>query len=138
MKIIIKTKNTTLTRVIEDFIKEKINPLEKFIKVLHNGKDINFPSGKEKPVLVAWVEIGKETRHHKKGPFFRAECQIRFTGKSVRAESFSKDLRTAIIEVKDELQRELKKEKGKIISTKKRKSRVLEKNKIVSSRPPKF
>ena len=122
MKIIIKTKNTVLTQAIEDFIKEKINPLEKFIKVLHNGKYISPSSGKEKPVLVAWVEIGKETRHHKKGPFFRAECQIKLPGKSVRAESFSKDLRTAITEVKDELQRELKKEKGKI-SIKKRKSR---------------
>lgn len=127
MKIVIKTKNTILTRAIEDFIKEKINPLEKFIKVLHNGKYISPSSGKEKPALVAWVEIGKETRHHKKGPFFRAECQIRFAGKSVRAESFSKDLRVAITEVKDELQRELKKEKGKIISTKKRKSRALQK-----------
>jgi len=127
MKIIIKTKNTILTRAIEDFIEEKINPLEKFIKVLHNGKHISFSSGKKKPALVAWMEIGKETKHHKKGPFFRAECQIRFAGKSVRAESFSKDLRVAIIEVKDELQRELKKEKGKIISTKKRKSRALQK-----------
>jgi ribosomal subunit interface protein len=127
MKIIIKTKNTILTRAIEDFIKEKINPLEKFIKVLHNGEYVSPSSGKEKPALVAWMEIGKETKHHKKGPFFRAECQIRFAGKSVRAESFSKDLRAAITEVKDELQRELKKEKGKMISTKKRKSRVLQK-----------
>lgn len=123
MKIIIKTKNTVLTRAIEDFIKEKINPLEKFIKVLHNREYVSPSSGKVKSVIVAWVEIGKETRHHKKGPFFRAECQIKLPGKSVRAESFSKDLRTAITEVKDELQRELKKEKGKIISIKKRKSR---------------
>ena len=71
MKIIIKTKNTTLTRAIEEFIKEKINSLEKFIKVLHNGEYSSPSSGKEKPILVAWVEIGKETKHHQKGPFFR-------------------------------------------------------------------
>ena len=123
MKIIIKTKNTTLTRAIEDFIKEKINSLEKFIKVLHNGKYSSPSSGKEKPMLVAWVEIGKETKRHKKGPFFRAECQLSFTGKSIRAEAISKDLRLAITEVKDELQRKLKQQKDKIISTKKRKSR---------------
>lgn len=132
MKINIKTKNTTLTRAIEDFIKEKINSLEKFIKILYNGKYKSPSSGKVKPVLVAWVEIGKETLHHKRGPFFRAECQIRFYGKSMRAEAVSKDLRVAITEVKDELQIGLKKQKEKIISKKKRKSRVLKKRMKIS------
>ncbi|XOB46578.1 MAG: ribosome hibernation-promoting factor, HPF/YfiA family [Candidatus Nealsonbacteria bacterium] len=132
MKINIETKNTTLNRAIEDFIKEKINSLEKFIKILYNGKYKSPSSGKAKPVLVAWVEIGRETLHHKRGPFFRAECQIRFSGKSIRAEAVSKDLRVAITEVKDELQIGLKKQKEKIISKKKRKSRVLKKRMKIS------
>lgn len=127
MKINIETKNIVLTQAIKNLIRERIDPLEKFIKVAQ-GKDYSSPSsGKIKETPVAWVEVGKETLHHKKGPFFRAECQIRFFGKSVRAEAVSKDLRMAITKVKDELQRELKKIKGKLISRKKRKSRTFKK-----------
>jgi ribosomal subunit interface protein len=116
MKITIQTKNITLTQAIEDFIEEKINSLEKFIKVIYDGPHYSSSSGKEKAAVLALVEIGKETMHHRKGPFFRAECEINFPGKKIRAEAFSKDLRAAIVEVKDELQRELKEEKEKIIS----------------------
>jgi len=127
MKITIKAKNILLTGAIEDFIRERIGTLEKFIKILYDGKYRSPSSGRAKPVLEAWVEIEKETLHHRKGPFFRAECQIRFSGKSVRSEVSSRDLRLAITQVKDELQRELKQQKERIISKKKRKSRVLKK-----------
>ncbi len=68
---------------------------------------------KGKPRVEVWVEIGRTTRHHQKGDIFRAEAQMRFPGKSIRAESERDDLKLAITEVKDELQRELKKYKGK-------------------------
>jgi ribosomal subunit interface protein len=124
MKIISKAKNTTLTQSIENFIDEKIGSLDKFIKALYD--DYQSPSsGKLKPEIKAQVEIGKETKHHRKGPFFRAECQIDFLGKNIRAEAFSKDLRDAIIKVKDELQVELKKQKGKLVSQRKRSSRAV-------------
>ena len=32
-----------------------------------------------------WVEIGKTTQHHQKGKVFRAECQMRLPGKSIRS-----------------------------------------------------
>ena len=127
MKISIKTKNITLTQAIEDFIEEKISPLEKFIKVLYTTKHFSSSSGKVKLRAEAWIEIGKETLHHKRGPFFRAEGQIRFNGKSIRAESSSKDLRIAINETKELLKRELKKQQQRIIAKKKRKSRVFKK-----------
>ena len=130
MKINIKSKNIILTQPIKNFVEEKINPLEKFIKVMHDGKYSSPSSGKEKQIPVAWVEIGKETKHHKKGPFFRAECQIVSFGKSVRAEAVSKDLRAAIIKIKDELQIELKKEKGKRI-LKRRKGKAFAESKVL-------
>lgn len=133
MKISIKTKNITLTRAIEDFIEEKISPLEKFIKVLYDTKHFSSSSGKVKLRAEAWIEIGKETLRHKRGPFFRAEGQIRFDGKSIRAESFSKDLRIAINEVKDIMQRELKKEQQRIIAKGKRKSRALKRELKISA-----
>lgn len=127
MKINILAKNLKLTQAIKVFIEEKITPLEKFVRLLYNENTFASPSGKVKSAVEAWVEIGKETLHHRKGPFFRAEVQIRFSeaGRSIRAEAFSKDLRMAIVEAKDELQRKLKKEKGKIIASKRRKSRTI-------------
>ena len=123
MRINIETKNITITPAIESFVRERINSLEKFIKVLEDRKYSSPASGKEKPVGVAWVEIGKDTKHHKKGPFFRAECQLSFAGKRIRSEAISKDLRLAVTEVKDELQRKLKQQKDKIISKRRRSRR---------------
>jgi ribosomal subunit interface protein len=108
MKIIIKTTNLKLNQALKNFIEEKVNSLEKF----------------SKSKVEAWVEIGKTTLHHQKGPFFRAECQMRFPGKSLRATALSKDLRPAITEVKDELQRQLKQYKNKLTAQTRRKQRI--------------
>jgi len=118
MKIIIKTKNLKLSQALKNFIEEKINSLEKFsffgspAQILKN----KTWEGKGKPRVEAWVEIGKESRHHQKGPYFLAECQMRFPKKSLRSVAESEDLRQAITEVKDELQRELKQYKTKLIA----------------------
>ena len=117
MKIVIKTKNLKLSRELKDFVEEKLGSLEKFLKIIYDKeKYFNSYFGKGKPRLEMWFEIGKESRHHKKGPVFRAEAQIRLPKKSIRTEAVSKNLRQAITEVKDELQRELKQYKEKIIS----------------------
>ena len=115
MKIIIKTKNLKLSQALKNFIEEKINSLEKFSKIFQNNYYGDF-LGKGKPRVEAWVEIGKESRHHQKGPYFLAECQMRFPKKSLRSVAESEDLKQAITEVKDELQRELKQYKTKLIA----------------------
>jgi len=114
MKIIIRTKKIELNQELEDYINEKINSLEKFLKILQDKeKYFNQFFGKGKPRVEAWVEVEKITLHHKKGPVFRAECQLRFPGQSIRAEATSENLRLAINEVKDKLQREFKQYKEK-------------------------
>ena len=122
MKIVIKTKNIKLTPAIRNYIEKKIGELERFIQKVES-KAHSFKKGK--PLLKAWVEIGRTTRHHQKGKIFRAECQIKFPGKSVRSESVKTDLYLAIDEVKDELQREFKKYTEKQISKYKRGARKI-------------
>ena len=73
------------------------------------------------------MEIGKETLHHQKGKVFRTECQMRLPGKSLRSEAISKNLKQAITEVKNELQRELRQHKEKILTLTKRRARFLKK-----------
>ena len=132
MKIIIKTKNIDLTPALKNYIEEKINSLEKFAKDLFGEKYFDHFFGKGKPRIEAWVEIGKETLHHKKGPFFWAECQIRFPKKSIRSTARAENLKMAINEVKDELQREIKEYKEKMIAEMKRRARVAKKELKIS------
>lgn len=118
MKIIIKTTNLKLNRALENFIEKKINDLEKFSKIFHK-KYFDGYYGKGKPRAEAWVEVERG------GPFFRAECQMRLPGKSLRSEALAKDLRQAVVEVKDELQRQLKQYKNKFIAKARKKQRRL-------------
>lgn len=134
MKIVIKTKNLKLDQTLKDFIEEKINSLEKFTEILQNQeKYFDHFFGKGKPRIEAWVEIGKETLHHQKGPVFWAECQMRFPKRSLRSTAQSENLKTAINEVKDELQRQLKQYKNKLVAKRKRGARVLKKEIRLSS-----
>lgn len=95
MKIIIKTRNLELTESLDAYVNEKIGALEKFIET-----DV-------------FVEIEKETKHHRHGDVFVAEAQVMLPGKSLVAKSKGEDLLKAIIEVKEKLELEIKKYKAK-------------------------
>ncbi len=98
MQIDIKGTNLDLTDAIKDYVNEKIGSLEKF----YDG------------ILLARVDVGLTTKHHQKGNIFRAEVNLDVPQKYVlRAEAKKEDLYMAINEVKDELQRQLKKFKEK-------------------------
>ena len=128
MKIIILTKNFELDQDFKDYIVKKINSTEKNLESLFNNQryyDSLF--GKGKPKAEAWLEIGKTTGHHRKGEIFRAECQVRLPGKSVRVVARRTNLKQAVIEIKDKLQREFKEYKTKLIAKIKRGARILKK-----------
>lgn len=127
MKIVIKAKNLKLNQALKEFIEEKINSLEKFSKFFYTEKYFDHFFGKGKPRVEAWVEVGKTTLHHQKGPWFWAECQMRFPKRSLRATAQRENLKLAITEVKDELQRQLKQYKEKLMAQRKRRARVLKK-----------
>ena len=98
MKIDIVTKNISLDEPLESFVREKIGGLDKLI-----GNDKSE----------ARVEIGKPSQHHKSGRIFRAEANIRMGGVLLRASCGHEDLRNAIVDVKDELQEQIRKFKEK-------------------------
>ena len=101
MKIQIQANNVELSDALKSYINEKIGELEKFIQ---------DPNGE----MNAWVTVGKPSRHHENGNVFQAVVDLHLPGRSVRAEAVGADLMVAIVEVKDELQREIKKYKGKV------------------------
>ncbi len=108
MRIVIKATGIKLTDGLRVLVREKISDLEKFLEEILKREDVF--NGRE-PRTEAFVEIGKPSGHHRKGDVFYAECQIPLPGKGVRAVAKRENLKLALTEVKDELQRQLKKYK---------------------------
>ena len=107
MKIIIKATNLELTPAINEYIKEKIGFVDKFL---------NKKLEKESEIKIE-VEIARTTKHHKSGDVYYAEANIHFPGKILRAEHSDWDIRVAIDKIKDILQQEIKKYKGTKLET---------------------
>ncbi len=101
MKKIIKTKDLEISIAIEDYIDKKLGTLNKFVV------DAN------EELAVAQVELARTTRHHRTGDIFRAEINLSLDGKLFRAESEKDDIYAALDDVRDELEREIKKFKTK-------------------------
>lgn len=99
MQIIISTKNISLDEPLEVFVKDKIGGLGKFI-----GGD----------ATEARVEIGLPSKHHRSGRIYYAEVNLKVGGKLLRATCQHEDLRNAIVDAKNEMQRQIKKFKGKM------------------------
>lgn len=106
MKLSLKWTNLEPIESLDVFVEEKIGGLAKFIR--------NYDAS---GVAEAWVEIGRTSQHHKTGEFvYRAETDIRLPGKILRAEATNKDLRQAIVKVKDELQRQIEEYREKKVN----------------------
>lgn len=107
MKINIKATNLDLTPAIKQYIEEKIIGLEKLL----SSKSIDWDPEIGRPTVEAFVEISRTTKHHHKGPVFRAEINVPMPGqgKVLRAEAEQWDIRVAVDQIKDEIQIELKK-----------------------------
>jgi putative sigma-54 modulation protein len=100
MRTQIKATNIELTPSIQDYVEKKIQSLDKFFGPTDEA--------------IAYVEVGKTTRHHKSGDFFRAEVRLVSAGKEHYAVVEKEDLYAAIDEVKDETIRELSGERKRM------------------------
>lgn len=107
MKIILHAVNLELTPAIRSFVEKKIGSLSRF---LEDGSDL----------VAARVEIGKPSRHHKSGPFYYAEVNLKIGRKLLRASAEHDDLYAAIGDIRDEVEVQIKKFKGKISETARR------------------
>ena len=104
MQINITGKDFEITDAIREYVEKKISSLEKF----HDK------------IIRANVVMCLDTKHHTKGQIFTCECKLEIPGKDVFAEKNEKTLYKAIDKVRDYLESELKKHKGKTERTDKR------------------
>lgn len=99
-----------VTAPLAEFIEEKIGSLDKFIRAeTGDGTHGNY-------LVEAFVEVGRDTKHHKHGEVFRAEVNLKIGGRVLRAEKNGVDIRSAIDAVREELMAELRKTQGKLES----------------------
>lgn len=118
MKIIIKTKNINLTPDLQTFIETKIGSIRKFVNILKE----DTPEGL-KTLAEIFVEVEKETEHHKKGKIFCVQTQVVLPGKSITVSHRADDMFKAVIGAKDELKMEIEKYKFKKIDKNRREQR---------------
>ncbi len=102
MQIHLKASELELTPSLRTYAETKLGALAKLISKAERTAE---------PELV--VEIGRTTRHHHRGPVFRAEGNLRMPGRMIRAEHVDLDLRVAIDRLRDKLHLEIEKFKTK-------------------------
>lgn len=102
MEIKIRTKNLQLTSHLKNYIRKKLEKVEKFlVKITKKG------------TTEMEIEVEKITRGQNKGEVHRVEAQIFGPGISIRAEDTSTTPKEAVSEVKYELERQLKEHEDK-------------------------
>ncbi len=114
ININIKSTNFNMTPDIDQMVRDKINLVERFLDL----------RGDE--TALAEVEIERST-HHKKGEVFRVEINFSFKGKVIRSESKHFDVRSAIEGVREDLERRIRRGKGKRFDIFKKSARKLKK-----------
>lgn len=114
MKILIKATNIDLTPSLKTYIDAKLGSVGRFI-----GRY------ERKSTAVMRIEVGRTTRHHRKGGVFMAEANLLLPKKTLRAVHTHADLRVAIDRVRDSLHFEVEKFKtGDVDLPRRRSARV--------------
>lgn len=102
MQITIKAKELELTEPLKVYINDKVGGLEKFVQRVE-----------EQGEILAVVEVARTTKHHHKGDVFYAEVNMHLPGRKIRVEEQEYDVRVAIDNVVNRLQREIEEYKEK-------------------------
>ncbi len=103
MQINLQAKNIELTPAIRDYVIKRVTNLEKLLKKMEEW-------GGE---VVVRFDVAKTTNHHKMGEVFRADCSINIKGENFYAGVDMEDLYSAIDQVKEDLFREISKNKDR-------------------------
>ncbi len=98
MKISIKATNMELIAETKDYIKEKMDSLDRFFN----------------NIIESRIEVGIESRHHQKGDIFFCEANVKVPNDLIRVKKTEKNLLKAIDKTKDHLRVMLHRHKEKI------------------------
>ncbi len=108
MDIILYAKNLDITPSIRTYIEDKVGSIKRLL------------SDKQNNSVQIRVEISKPSKHHRSGAVYYAEVNIKLGSKLYRGTAEHSDVRTALDEVRDEIKRQLRKDKTKRMSKERR------------------
>lgn len=108
MIISIKATNVQKTPQILKRVEKICAKVEKFVPAADSD------------TLAVKIEVGRITRHHRKGIVYRAEINVTLGRTFVRAKAAGGDVITALGEAQDEVERRLLKAKKRTVSIKHR------------------
>jgi putative sigma-54 modulation protein len=97
MKIDIRTTNIELTAPLREYIEIKIGGIERLLGRFDDDS------------VLAVVDVGRSTNHHKKGEVYYTDITLDVSGKLIHVKKDSEDVRAAIDEVKDILKQQVTK-----------------------------
>ena len=109
MKLMIHGLNIDITPAIRQHVESKCEALKRFMDIKHGS------------LAELRVEVGKPSSHHRAGLVFVATANLKIGKDFFRSTATHDDLHVAINEMKDELERQLRKNKTKEISKSRRK-----------------
>ena len=119
MIIIIRTKNFNLDEDIREYINKKFIGLEKLIESCR----ADCERGRMKPSCELFIEVEKETKHHRKGRIFKAEAKFQLPHIVITAETEADGVAEAVDELKEEFFNEVKKYKSKVVDKNRKEQR---------------
>ena len=103
MTINLQSKGMELTPAIHDYVIKRITNLEKLLEKMEM----------EGGSAVVSFDLSKNTNHHKAGSIFHADCRIQIKGEEFYGSADEEDLYVAIDVVKENLFREISKNKDR-------------------------
>jgi len=124
MHIITKTKNIELTESMQIMVERKIGSLKKFIKGFEYH---SLPVVAGRDLFETFVEVKRETMHHRKGDVFVTEVKMYLPGKTLFAKAHGDNVVRTISDVRDELEREIRKYKTKVVEFPRQKAKKFRK-----------
>lgn len=117
MQTSLKTKHIPLTDAMEAYIAKKL--------VMHVHR---ASGGGDIPAASLVIEIGKNSRHHRKGAVWQADATLQWGKEVLRAETVGENFQETVDLLEDELVREINTFKGKRSATNRRGARRAKKN----------
>lgn len=124
MKTIIKTKNIGVSASLNSFVEKKFFTLKKYIDILKREDE-------KKTLAEIFIEIEKETKHHKKGDIFVVKSMLRLPGRKLMASAKADDLFKGVIQARDSLKIEIEKYKFQKTDIRRRKQRKLKRQAVI-------
>ncbi|TSC79507.1 MAG: Sigma 54 modulation protein/ribosomal protein S30EA [Parcubacteria group bacterium Gr01-1014_29] len=117
----LKTKNISLSETMNISIEEKI--AKQVVKAL---------GAMDEPAASLKIEVGRASRHHRKGAVWQADATLEWGKETLRAETAGETFQEAVDILEEELVRAVKTFKGKRVAAARRGARRAKKNATIA------